>query len=161
MLIKIGKYLMLNLIFLFIISLNVTFTSRIVDFSLIVALIIYVVNWSQNDFFVPIFIFFWGIYQDILISLPLGYSGLIFLFFYLINYIISIYGVFNYQSIKFAVLIISMSVYCIIRSVYVFLALETQSYIFIELLSLLIMALLFFPINNLYLILQKEYAKVR
>ena len=52
------------------------------DLLLIASLIIFTRNKSIIFLYYPLTLFTWGIYSDVLIGYPFGYSGAIFLFFF-------------------------------------------------------------------------------
>jgi len=49
----------------------------------------------------PLALFTWGIYSDVLIGYPFGYSGVIFLFFLLLKQLSEIFGELENINIRF------------------------------------------------------------
>lgn len=59
--------------------------SNYFDYILIMSVLIFCRNPSQFSSYYPLTLFIWGFYSDLLIGYPLGYSGTIFLFFFLLR----------------------------------------------------------------------------
>ena len=98
-------YLLLNGFLLIFISFNNVFNLDLIDFTLMTSIFLYSIKWNKSEWLAPLFLFAWGIFQDILLGMHLGYSGSIFLYFYVLSQIISINGLFEQQKIKFIILI--------------------------------------------------------
>ena len=96
-------YLLLNGFLLFFISFNNVFNFNLIDLTLMMSIFLYSIKWNKSEWLVPLFLFAWGIFQDILLGMNLGYSGSIFLYFYVLSQITSINGLFEQQKIKFII----------------------------------------------------------
>ncbi len=103
------SYLLLNGSLLFFISFNNVFNFNLIDLTLILSIMLYSIKWNESEWLVPLLLFAWGIFQDILLGMNLGYSGSIFLYFYVLSQIISINGLFEQQKIKFIILIMAFN----------------------------------------------------
>ena len=102
------SYLLLNGSLLFFISFNNVFNFSLIDLTLILSILLYSIKWNESEWLVPLLLFAWGIFQDILLGMNLGYSGGIFLYFYVLSQITSISGLFEQQKIKCIIFIIAL-----------------------------------------------------
>ena len=91
-------YLLLNGSLLFFISFNNVFNFNLINLTLILSILLYSIKWNEGEWLVPLLLFAWGIFQDILLGMNLGYSGSIFLYFYVLSQFISINGLFEQQK---------------------------------------------------------------
>ena len=149
-------YLLLNAFLLFFISLNNVFNFDLIDLTLILSTIIYSIKWDESEWLVPIFLFFWGIFQDILLGMNLGYAGSIFLFFYFLSQITSNYGVFDQQKLKLIILVITLLIFFLIKNLFIYFNYQLNYLSVDEFLSFFILVLLYFPINSIILNYQKK-----
>ena len=96
---KFFREILFHLIILFFISTGAFLKiNNYVDFLLIASLLIFIRNKSTLLFYYPVVLFLWGLYADILIGYPFGYTGVIFLFFYLLKEFSNSLG--NLENIK-------------------------------------------------------------
>ena len=102
---KIGN-LLIYLILFFTTSSNLVFSSTYFDLTLIICLIIYVLRWNETNWFICIILFMLGIYNDILISTPFGYTSSLFLFFYLIDRVGNFFSIPSNTNIKFIIFLL-------------------------------------------------------
>ena len=86
----------INVIIFISISLNLFSSNSIFDFTLLTCVIIFLSKGSRMNWKYPLYIFFWGIYSDLIISYPIGYSSTLFLLFLLMNQLSNFYGIFFY-----------------------------------------------------------------
>ena len=90
---KYFKEFFFHLTILFLISISAFLKiNNYFDFLLIASLIIFIRNNSILFSYYPIALFAWGIYSDVLIGYPFGYSGTIYLFFFLLKQFSSMFG---------------------------------------------------------------------
>lgn len=153
-------YLIFNAFLLFFISLNNVFNFDLVELTLILSVILYSIKWNESEWLVPVLLFFWGFFQDILLGMNLGYAGSIFLFFYFLSQITSNYGVFEQQNLKFIIFAVSLLIFFLFKSLFLYLNYQLNYLTVGELLSFFIMVLIYFPINSLIMNNQK-YEKIR
>ena len=153
-------YLIFNAFLLFFISLNNVFNFDLVELTLILSVILYSIKWNESEWLVPVLLFFWGFLQDILLGMNLGYAGSIFLFFYFLSQITSNYGVFEQQNLKFIIFAVSLLIFFLFKSLFLYLNYQLNYLTVGELLSFFIMVLIYFPINSLIMNNQK-YEKIR
>ena len=154
-------YLLLNGFLLFFISFNNVFNFNIIDFTLMMSIFLYSIKWNKSEWLVPLFLFAWGIFQDILLGMNLGYSGSIFLYFYVLSQITSINGLFEQQKIKFIIFIIALLILFIFKNLFIYFNYQLNYLSVGELSAFLIMVLLYLPLNSIIIYSQKKYEKIR
>ena len=153
-------YLLLNGFFLFFISLNNVFNFNLIDFTLMLCIFLYSIKWKESEWLVPLFLFVWGTFQDILLGMNLGYSGSIFLFFYILSQISSINGLFEQQKLKFTIFIIGLLIIFIFKNLFIYFNYQLNYLSVGELSSFLVMVLLYLPLNLITIHSQKKYEKI-
>ena len=153
-------YLLLNGFLLFFISFNNVFNFNIIDFTLMMSIFLYSIKWNKSEWLVPLFLFAWGIFQDILLGMNLGYSGSIFLYFYVLSQITSINGLFEQQKIKFIIFIIALLILFIFKNLFIYFNYQLNYLSVGELSAFLIMVLLYMPLNSIIIYGQKKYEKI-
>ena len=154
-------YLLLNGFLLFFISFNNVFNFNIVDLTLMMSIFLYSIKWNKSEWLVPLFLFAWGIFQDILLGMNLGYSGSIFLYFYVLSQIISINGLFEQQKIKFIIFITALLILFIFKNLFIYFNYQLNYLSVGELSAFLIMVLLYPPLNLIIIYSQKKYEEIR
>ena len=154
-------YLLLNGFLLFFISFNNVFNFNLIDFTLMVSIFLYSIKWNKSEWLVPLFLFAWGIFQDILLGMNLGYSGSIFLYFYVLSQITSINGLFEQQKIKFIIFITALLILFIFKNLFIYFNYQLNYLSVGELSAFLIMVLLYLPLNSIIIYSQKKYEKIR
>ena len=155
------SYLLLNGFLLFFISLNNVFNFNLIDFTLLMSIFLYSIKWNKSEWLVPLFLFAWGIFQDILLGMNLGYSGSIFLYFYVLSQIASINGLFEQQKIKFIIFITALLILFIFKNLFIYFNYQLNYLSVGELSAFLIMVLLYLPLNSIIIYSQKKYEKIR
>ncbi len=156
-----NSYLLLNGFLLFFISLNNVFNFNLIDFTLLLSIFLYSLKWNESEWLVPLLLFAWGIFQDILLGMNLGYSGSIFLFFYILSQITSINGLFEQQKIKFIIFITALLILFIVKNLFIYFNYELNYLSVGELSAFLILVLLYPPLNSIIIYSQKKYEKIR
>ena len=154
-------YFLLNLLFLFFISLNNVFNFSLIDLTLMLSIFIYSIKWNESEWLVPFCLFTWGIFQDILLGMNFGYSGIIFLFFYSLGHITSTYGLFEQQKLKFIIFIIALLILFIFKNLFIYFNYQLNYLSTSELSAFFIMVLLYLPLNSIIVYIQKIYEKNR
>ena len=155
------SYLLLNGFLLFFISLNNVFNFNLIDLTLILSIFLYSIKWNESEWLVPFFLFAWGIFQDILLGMNLGYSSSIFLFFYILSQITLINGLFEQQKIKFIVFIIALLILFIFKNLFIYFNYQLNYLSVGEFSTFLIILLLYPPLNSIIIYIQKKYEKIR
>ena len=155
------SYLLLNGSLLFFISFNNVFNFNLIDLTLILSIMLYSIKWNESEWLVPLLLFAWGIFQDILLGIHLGYSGSIFLYFNVLSQIISINGLFEQQKIKFIILIMALLILFIFKNLFIYFNYQLNYFSIGELSAFLIMVLLYMPLNSIIIYSQKKYEKIR
>ena len=154
-------YLLLNGFLLFFISFNNVFNFNLIDLTLILSILLYSIKWNESEWLVPLLLFAWGIFQDILLGMNLGYSGSIFLYFYVLSQIISINGLFEQQKIKFIIFITALLILFIFKNLFIYFNYQLNYLSVGELSAFLIMVLLYSPLNLIIIYSQKKYEEIR
>ena len=154
-------YLLLNGFLLCFISFNNVFNFNLIDLTLILSILLYSIKWNESEWLVPLLLFAWGIFQDILLGMNLGYSGSIFLFFYVLSQITSINGLFEQQKIKFIIFITALLILFIFKNLFIYFNYQLNYLSVGELSAFLIMVLLYLPLNSIIIYSQKKYEKIR
>ena len=154
-------YLLLNGFLLFFISFNNVFNFNLIDFTLMISIFLYSIKWNKSEWLAPLFLFAWGIFQDILLGMNLGYSGSIFLFFYVLSQITSINGLFEQQKIKFIIFITALLILFIFKNLFIYFNYQLNYLSVGELSAFSIMVLLYLPLNLITIYSQKKYEKIR
>ena len=155
------SYLLLNGSLLFFISFNNVFNFNLIDLTLILSILLYSIKWNESEWLVPLLLFAWGIFQDILLGMNLGYSGSIFLFFYVLSQITSISGLFEQQKIKFIIFILALLIFFIFKNLFIYFNYKLNYLSVGELSAFLLMVLLYLPLNSIIIYSQKKYEKIR
>ena len=154
-------YLLLNGFLLFFISFNNVFNFNIIDLTLMMSIFLYSIKWNKSEWLVPLFLFAWGIFQDILLGMNLGYSGSIFLCFYVLSQITSINGLFEQQKIKFIIFITALLILFIFKNLFIYFNYQLNYLSIGELSAFLIIVLLYLPLNSIIIYSQKKYEKIK
>ena len=154
-------YFLLNGSLLFFISFNNVFNFSLIDLTLILSILLYSIKWNESEWLVPLLLFAWGIFQDILLGMNLGYSGSIFLYFYVLSQITSINGLFEQQKIKCIIFIIALLILFISKNLFIYFNYQLNYLSVGELSAFLIMVLLYPPLNLLIIYSQKKYEEIR
>ena len=154
-------YLLLNGFLLIFISFNNVFNFNLIDLTLILSILLYSIKWNESEWLVPLFLFAWGIFQDILLGMNLGYSGSIFLYFYVLSQITSINGLFEQQKIKFIIFIIALLILFIFKNLFIYFNYQLNYISVGELSAFIIMVLLYPPLNLIIIYSQKKYEEIR
>ena len=154
-------YLLLNGFLLFFISFNNVFNFNLIDFTLMMSIFLYSIKWNKSEWLVPLFLFAWGIFQDILLGMNLGYSGSIFLYFYVLSQITSINGLFEQQKIKFMIFILALLILFIFKNLFIYFNYQLNYLSVGELSAYLITVLLYPPMNLIIIYSQKKYEEIR
>ena len=154
-------YLLLNGFLLIFISFNNVFNFNLIDLTLMMSIFLYSIKWNKSEWLVPLFLFAWGIIQDILLGMNLGYSGSIFLYFYVLSQITSINGLFEQQKIKFIIFIIALLMLFIFKNLFIYFNYQLNYVSVGELSAFIIMVLLYPPLNLIIIYSQKKYEEIR
>ena len=154
-------YLLLNGFLLFFISFNNVFNFNLIEFTLLMSIFLYSIKWNKSEWLVPLFLFAWGIFQDILLGMNLCYSGSIFLFFYVLSQITSINGLFEQQKIKFIVFVTALLILFIFKNLLIYINYQLNYLSVSELAAFLIVVLLYPPLNSIIVYNQKKNEKIR
>ena len=131
------------------ISLNLFSSNSIVDFILLTCMIIYLSKGSKIKWHYSLLIFFWGVYSDLIIGYPIGYSSAIFLFFLLINQISNFFGIFFIGTIRFLIFVTGLFLVSALENLIIYLQFSTNILIYLQILEILFILLFYYPISYL------------
>lgn len=131
------------------ISLNIFSSSSIADFILLTCLIIYLSKGARIKWNYSLLIFLWGIYSDLITGYPIGYSSTIFLFFLLLNQTSNFVGIFFIDTIRFLIFFLGLLLVSSLEHLTIYLQFETNIQISLQVLEVLFILLLYYPINYL------------
>ena len=129
------------------ISLSLLSSNSIMDFVLLTCMIIYLFKGSKIHWYFPLLIFLWGIYSDLVIGYPIGYSSVLFLFFLLLNQASNYFGIFHMNNVRFFLFLIGLLLVLIFEQLIIYLNFSTNILFFLQALKILIILVLYFPIN--------------
>tara|TARA_B100001250_G_C19763830_1_gene773752 strand:+ start:443 stop:949 length:507 start_codon:yes stop_codon:yes gene_type:complete len=131
------------------ISLNLFSSNYIVDFFLLTCMIIYLSKGYTIKWHYSLLIFLWGVYSDLIIGYPIGYSSTIFLFFLLINQISNYFGIFFIDAIRFLIFFVGLFFVLTFENLFIYLQFNASISIFLQIIKILFILLFYYPINNL------------
>ena len=154
-----------NLIFYFIliffISSTIVFNSIYFDLTLISCLIIYVLRGNEANWFICIILFMLGVYNDILISTPFGYTSSLFLFFYLIDRVGNFFSIPSNTNIKFIIFSLFVLILFSINYFTIYFIYSTSIPFFVNLASYMAVILLYYPLDFIIGSIQNKYVRVK
>ena len=148
-------------ILLFIISSSIVFNSIYFDLTLISCLIIYVLRWKETDWIICLLLFLLGIYNDILISTPLGYASSLFLYFYIIDRVRNYLSIPSNPNIKFIIYSLSMLSLFSINYITIYFNYDTPIPLFTNFKPYMVAILLYYPLNFIISYIQKKYVRIK
>ena len=149
---KFFREILFNLIILFFISTSAFLKiNNYVDILLIVSLLIFITNKSTLSFYYPVVLFLWGLYADILIGYPFGYTGVIFLFFYLLKEFSNSFGDLENIKPKFYIYIIGLLILFFVEYLAIIFFFGVTLSVFNIFIKYSLMLILFYPIANIFI----------
>ena len=149
---KFFREILFHLIILFFISTGAFLKiNNYLDFLLIASLLIFIRNKSILSFYYPLVLFVWGLYADVLIGYPLGYTGVIFLFFYLLKEFSNSFV--NLENIKprFYIYIIGLLILLFIEYLAIIFFFGVSLSIINILIKYSLILIFFYPIANIFI----------
>ena len=129
------------------ISLTLFSSNSFLNFVLITCMIIYLSNGSKIKWHYSLLILLWGIYSDLIIGYPIGYSSCLFLCFLLLNQISNYFGIFSIDNIRFLIFILGVFLFSVIEHSIIYLQFGTNISISLKMLEILIILIFYYPIN--------------
>jgi hypothetical protein len=149
---KFFREILFHLIILFFISTGAFLkVNNYVDFLLIASLLIFIRNKSTLLFYYPVVLFLWGLYADILIGYPFGYTGVIFLFFYLLKEFSNSFGDLENIKPKFYIYIIGLLILFFVEYLAIIFFFGVTLSVFNIFIKYSLMLILFYPIANIFI----------
>ena len=153
--------LLIYLILFFTTSSNLVFSSPYFDLTLIICLIIYVLRWNETNWYICIILFMLGIYNDILISTPFGYTSSLFLFFYLIDRVGNFFSIPSNTNIKFIIFSLFVLILFSINYFTIYFIYSTSMPFFVNLVSYMAVILFYYPLDFIIGSIQNKYVRVK
>jgi hypothetical protein len=146
------KEISFHLIILFFISTSAFLKiNNYLDFLLIASLLIFIRNNSILSFYYPLALFVWGLYSDLLIGYPFGYTGVIFLFFYLLKEFSNSFGDLENIKPRFYIYILGLLILLFVEYLAIIFFFGATLSIINIFIKYFLMLLLFYPIANIFI----------
>ena len=146
------KEALFHLIILFFISTGAFLKiNNYLDFLLIASLLIFIRNKSILSFYYPLVLFVWGLYADVLIGYPFGYTGVIFLFFYLLKEFSNSFGDLENIKPRFYIYIIGLLILLFVEYLAIMFFFGVTLSIINIFIKYFLMLILFYPIANIFI----------
>ncbi len=125
--------------------------SNYFDYILIMSVLIFCRNPSQLSSYYPLTLFIWGFYSDLLIGYPLGYSGTIFLFFFILREI-SLTLIDNGNiKVRFYFYLNSLLLFLFLEYLAIKLIYNVNLLLLNYLIQYLLMLVIFYPISKIFM----------
>ena len=149
------KEFFFHLTILFIISISAFLKiNNYFDFLLISSLIIFARNKSLLLSYYPLALFTWGLYSDVLIGFPFGYSGVIFLFFLFLKEFAAIFSDIENIKVRFYIYALGL----IVLLLFEYLAISFFFNVSLSILNILtkyfLMLIIFYPISKIFMYIE-------
>ena len=149
---KFFREILFHLIILFFISTGAFLkVNNYVDFLLIASLLIFIRNKSILSFYYPLVLFVWGLYADVLIGYPFGYTGVIFLFFYLLKELSNSFTDLENIKLRFYIYIIGLLILLLVEYLAIMFFYGVTLSIFNIFIKYSLMLILFYPVANIFI----------
>ena len=149
---KFFKETLFHLIILFFISTGAFLKiNNYLDFLLIASLLIFIRNKSILSFYYPLVLFVWGLYADVLIGYPFGYTGVIFLFFYLLKELSNSFTDLENIKLRFYIYIIGLLILLLVEYLAIMFFYGVTLSIINIFIKYSLMLILFYPIANIFI----------
>ena len=146
------KEISFHLIILFFISTGAFLKiNNYLDFLLIASLLIFIRNKSILSFYYPLVLFVWGLYADVLIGYPFGYTGVIFLFFYLLKELSNSFTDLENIKLRFYIYIIGLLILLLVEYLAIMFFYGVTLSIFNIFIKYSLMLILFYPVANIFI----------
>ena len=125
--------------------------SNFFDYILIISILIFCRNRSLLSTYYPLILFFWGFYSDLLIGYPLGYSGTIFLFFFLLKEVS--YSLIDNENIrgKFYIYTFGLFIFFLCEFLTIKLFFSINLSLLIYLIKYAFMLIIFYPVSKIFI----------
>ena len=147
-----SKETLFHLIILFFISTGAFLKiNNYLDFLLIASLLIFIRNKSILSFYYPVVLFVWGLYADVLIGYPFGYTGVIFLFFYLLKELSNSFTDLENIKLRFYIYIIGLLILLLVEYLAIMFFYGVTLSIFNIFIKYFLMLILFYPVANIFI----------
>lgn len=149
---KYFKEFFFHLTILFLISISAFLKiNNYFDFLLVASLIIFTRNKSMLFSYYPLALFTWGIYSDVLIGYPLGYSGVIFLFFLLLKQLSEIFGELENINIRFYIYALALITLLLFEYLTIYVFFNVNLSLLNILIKYFLILIIFYPIVKFFI----------
>jgi hypothetical protein len=149
---KFFREILFHLIILFFISTGAFLKiNNYLDFLLIASLLIFIRNKSVLSFYYPVVLFLWGLYTDVLIGYPFGYTGVIFLFFYLLKELSNSFTDLENIKLRFYIYIIGLLILLFVEYLAIIFFFGVTLSIINIFIKYSLMLILFYPVANIFI----------
>ena len=146
------KEFFFHLTILFIISISAFLKiNNYFDFLLIASLIIFARNKSLLFSYYPLALFTWGLYSDILIGFPFGYSGVIFLFFLLLKQLSEFFGELENINIRFYIYALALITLLLFEYLTIYVFFNVNLSLLNILIKYFLILIIFYPIVKFFI----------
>ena len=125
--------------------------SNYFDYILIISVLIFCRNRSLLSTYYPLILFFWCFYSDLLIGYPLGYSGSIFLFFFLLKEVS--HSLIDNENIKgkFYIYTFGLFIFFLCEYLAIKLFFSINLSLLIYLIKYILMLIIFYPVSRIFI----------
>ena len=149
------KEFFFHLIILFLISISAFLKiNNYFDLLLIAGLIIFARNKSQLFSYYPLALFMWGLYSDVLIGFPFGYSGVIFLFFFFLKEFATIFSNIENVNVRFYIYAFGLIIFLLFEYLAIWFFFNVNSSILNILIKCFFMLIIFYPIAKFFMYIE-------
>ena len=124
------------------------------DFLLIASLIIFIRNDSMLLSHYPLALFTWGIYSDVLIGYPFGYSGTIFLFFFLLKQLSAIFIDLESLNARFYIYLLGLLILLLFEYLLIYVFFDVNLSLLNILIKYLLMLIIFYPMVKFFVYIE-------
>ena len=152
---KYFKEVFFHLTILFLISISAFLKiNNYFDFLLVASLIIFTRKKSILFSYYPLALFTWGIYSDVLIGYPLGYSGVIFLFFLLLKQFSEIFGDLENINVRFYIYALGLITLLLLEYLIIYFFFNVNLSLLNILIKYCLMLIIFYPMIKFFVYIE-------
>tara|TARA_B100000787_G_scaffold12532_1_gene9228 strand:- start:89 stop:583 length:495 start_codon:yes stop_codon:yes gene_type:complete len=149
------KEFFFHLIILFLISISAFLKiNNYFDLLLIAGLIIFARNKSQLFSYYPLALFMWGLYSDVLIGFPFGYSGVIFLFFFFLKEFATIFSNIENVNVRFYIYAFGLIIFLLFEYLAIWFFFNVSLSKLNILTKYFLILLIFYPIAKIFMYIE-------
>ena len=124
------------------------------DFLLVASVTVYLRNKINFPIFYVLSLFLWGLYADILIGYPIGYTSCIFLFFYILSEFCSLFVESRNIKPRFYIFTLGLLFFLITEYLIIKLSFKVNLSFDIMLIKYFLISLIFYPMCKISLLIE-------